>query len=187
VDDLLPDPEPFRLLDDGPATTGTPPSTATPVDCDKLLDLYRRMATGRRLDQQATLLANQGRLSAYPSSVGQEAVQVGAVDAMRTDDWLFPTYRDSIAMVNRGIDPFEVFTVFRGDRHCGYDAREHRTAPACTPLATHAPHATGLAYAARRRGDAVVAVVIVGDAPPARATSTRRPTSRRCSGCPWCS
>ncbi|OLZ74561.1 hypothetical protein AV521_02710 [Streptomyces sp. IMTB 2501] len=39
----------------------------------------------------------------------------------------------------------------------------HRVAPLCTPLATHAPHAVGLAYAARYRGEDTVALVLLGD------------------------
>ena len=41
--------------------------------------------------------------------------------ALRDDDWLFPTYRESMALVTRGIDPVEVLTLLRGDWHCGYD------------------------------------------------------------------
>jgi pyruvate dehydrogenase E1 component alpha subunit len=128
-----------------------------------LLDLHRRMVVGRRFDIQATALTKQGRLAVYPSSRGQDACQVGATAAMAEDDWLFPTYRDSMAMVSRGINPVEVLTLLRGDWHCGYDPYLHRTAPQCTPLATNAPHAVGLAHAARLAGENTVALVLLGD------------------------
>ena len=104
--------------------------------------LYRRMVIGRRFDIQATALTKQGRLAVYPSSRGQEACQVGAVLALQPRDWVFPTYRESMALVARGIDPVEVLTLLRGDWHCGYD-----------PAATSAPavHAAGHPAAARRR------------------------------------
>jgi hypothetical protein len=68
------------------------------------------MVIGRRFDAQATALAKQGRLAVYPSSRGQEACQAGVVYALRAQDWLFPTYRDCVAIVSRGADPVEALT-----------------------------------------------------------------------------
>jgi pyruvate dehydrogenase E1 component alpha subunit len=130
---------------------------------DVLVALHRHMVLARRFDAQATALTKQGRLAVYPSARGQEASQVGAVLALRRQDWLFPTYRDSMAVVCRGVDPVEVLALLRGDWHCGYDPYEHRVAPQCTPLATNAPHAVGLAYAARLKGEDSAALVMLGD------------------------
>ncbi|MFC8142794.1 thiamine pyrophosphate-dependent enzyme [Streptomyces paradoxus] len=130
---------------------------------ESLLTAYRQMVLGRRFDEQATALARQGRLAVHPSSLGQEACQVGAALALRATDWLFPTYRDCVALVSRGIDPVEALTLLRGDAHCGYDPVRHRTAPQCTPLATHAAHATGLAHGERLKGTDTVALALVGD------------------------
>jgi 2-oxoisovalerate dehydrogenase E1 component alpha subunit len=157
---LLPTAEPRVLID----AAGVPqPDTADLPATDVLGDLYRRMVLGRRFDRQATALTKQGRLAVYPSARGQEACQVGTVAAMADRDWLFPTYRDSMAMVSRGINPVEVLTLLRGDWHCGFDPYLHRTAPQCTPLATNALHAVGLAHAARLAGEDTVAVVLLGD------------------------
>ncbi|CAM5746833.1 putative 3-methyl-2-oxobutanoate dehydrogenase subunit alpha [Streptomyces afghaniensis 772] [Streptomyces afghaniensis] len=130
---------------------------------DELLAAYRKMVVGRRFDVQATALARQGRLAVHPSSLGQEACQVGAALALRDTDWLFPTYRDCTALISRGIDPVEALTLMRGDAHCGYDPVRHRTAPQCTPLATHAVHATGLAHGERLKGTDTVALALLGD------------------------
>jgi 2-oxoisovalerate dehydrogenase E1 component alpha subunit len=141
---------------DGVRTYPAPPP-------ESLLTAYRKMVVGRRFDEQATALARQGRLAVHPSSLGQEACQVGAALALREADWLFPTYRDCVALVSRGIDPVEALTLLRGDSHCGYDPVRHRTAPQCTPLATHAAHATGLAHGERLAGADTVALALVGD------------------------
>jgi pyruvate dehydrogenase E1 component alpha subunit len=125
--------------------------------------LYRSIVLGRRFDAQATALVKQGRLAVYPSSRGQEACQVGAVLAMRDSDWLFPTYRDSVAIVTRSVDPVEALTLLKGDWHCGYDPYLHRVAPQCTPLATNTLHAVGLAHAAKLKGEDSVALVMLGD------------------------
>ncbi|MFE7518790.1 pyruvate dehydrogenase (acetyl-transferring) E1 component subunit alpha [Streptomyces halstedii] len=151
---LLPDPEPYRVL-------GT--DAAADVDPDLLLRLYTELVRGRRYNAQATALTKQGRLAVYPSSTGQEACEVAAALVLEERDWLFPSYRDTLAAVTRGLDPVEALTLLRGDRHTGYDPREHRIAPLCTPLATQLPHAVGLAHAARLKGDDVVALAMVGD------------------------
>jgi pyruvate dehydrogenase E1 component alpha subunit len=158
---LLPSDEPVALLD----ATGRPVPDAPwnmPAD-DVLLGLYRGMVLGRRFDTQATALTKQGRLAVYPSARGQEAGEIGAALALRPQDWLFPTYRDSMAVVARGVDPVEVLTLLRGDWHCGYDPYEHLVAPQCTPLATNTLHAVGLAHAATLKGENTVALVMLGD------------------------
>ncbi len=130
---------------------------------EELLRLHRAMVIGRRFDTQAGSLVKQGRLAVYPSSRGQDACQVGSVLALAADDWLFPTYRDSVAVITRGVDPVDVLTLLRGDWHCGYNPYAHRVAPQCTPLATNALHAVGLAHAARLKGADTVALVLIGD------------------------
>ncbi len=82
---------------------------------------------------------------------------------LQEQDWLFPSYRDTLAVVARGLDPVAALTLLRGDWHTGYDPREQRVAPLSTPLATQLPHAVGLAHAARLAGDEVVALAMVGD------------------------
>ncbi|MEU9009305.1 pyruvate dehydrogenase (acetyl-transferring) E1 component subunit alpha [Streptomyces sp. NPDC048479] len=151
---LLPDPEPYRVL-------GT--DAAAGADPELLLRLYAQLVRGRRYNVQATALTKQGRLAVYPSSTGQEACEVAAALALEERDWLFPSYRDTLAAVARGLDPVQALTLLRGDWHTGYDPREHRIAPLCTPLATQLPHAVGLAHAARLKGDDVVALAMVGD------------------------
>ncbi|MGC5344211.1 pyruvate dehydrogenase (acetyl-transferring) E1 component subunit alpha [Streptomyces sp. AM 4-1-1] len=151
---LLPDPEPYRVL-------GT--DAAADADPALLLRLYTELVRGRRYNAQATALTKQGRLAVYPSSTGQEACEIAAALVLEDRDWLFPSYRDTLAAVARGLDPVEALSLLRGDRHTGYDPREHRVAPLCTPLANQLPHAVGLAHAARLKGDDVVALAMVGD------------------------
>jgi pyruvate dehydrogenase E1 component alpha subunit len=132
-------------------------------DDGELVELYRRLVTARRFDRQATTLTRQGRLAVYPSAGGQEACQVGAVMALGPLDWMFPTYRETVALVTRGIPAAEALSLLRGDWHCGYDPMKWRTAPQCTPLATQTVHAVGLGFAARLKGDDVAVLVFLGD------------------------
>ncbi|MFD7079626.1 pyruvate dehydrogenase (acetyl-transferring) E1 component subunit alpha [Streptomyces sp. NPDC059918] len=180
---LLPSPVPVRLVtEDGEASPGSPRSARSahapqspqspqsPASsghrepaADRLREAYRQMVLGRRFDRQASALTRQGMLAVYPSSRGQEACQIAGVLALRDEDWLFPTYRDTVAMVARGVDPVEALTLLRGDWHCGFDPAAVRVAPPCTPLATQLPHAAGMADALRRKGEGGVVMAFVGD------------------------
>jgi 2-oxoisovalerate dehydrogenase E1 component alpha subunit len=136
-----------------------------PVDLstEQLRSLYRLMALARRVDRQAINLTRQGALGVYASSMGQEAAQVGAVFALEKDDWLFPSYRDSLGTFARGVDIVEILALFSGSWHCAFDPYEHLVAPQATPVTTQALHATGLAMAARLRHDPIVALTFFGD------------------------
>ncbi|MFC3300288.1 pyruvate dehydrogenase (acetyl-transferring) E1 component subunit alpha [Arthrobacter agilis] len=132
-------------------------------DGESLLSAYGRLVTGRRINDQANALVRQGRMAVYPSSHGQEACQVAAAVVLDDQDWLFPTYRDTVAVITRGVDPLEVLTLLRGDWHGGYDPYEHRVATQATPLATQLLHAVGVAHAAKLRGESTVVLAMCGD------------------------
>ena len=132
-------------------------------DTAELLQAMGGLITARRLNDQAYALVRQGRLAVYPSSHGQEACQVAAAQVLDDEDWLFPTYRDTAAVVARGVDPAGVLTLLKGDWHSGYDPYEYKVAPQATPLATQLLHAVGVAHAARLRGEHTVSLALCGD------------------------
>ncbi|MER7797319.1 pyruvate dehydrogenase (acetyl-transferring) E1 component subunit alpha [Microbacterium sp. NPDC096154] len=161
MDDLLPREHPVRLIDETGRLSADDryPTPAT----ERLLDAYRALVRGRRINEQANALVRQGRLAVYPSSHGQEACQVAAALALRDDDWLFPTYRDSVSVITRGVEPEEALVLLRGDWHGGYDPQRYRVAPQATPLATQLLHAVGLAHAAKLKGERTVVMAMCGD------------------------
>lgn len=158
---LLPSAEPVRLIDqDG--VSHDHPSYQLPTE-EALVDGYVQLIKGRRINDQAGALVRQGRLAVYPSSHGQEACQVAATMVLREGDWLFPTYRDTVSIVSRGVDPIETLTLLRGDWHSGYDPYARNVAPQATPLATQLTHAVGVAHAARLKGEDTVVMALCGD------------------------
>lgn len=159
--DLLPSSEPVTLID--PQGREVASSTYAAPEDEALVRAFRALTTARRLNDQAYALVRQGRLAVYPSSHGQEACQVAAAQVLAERDWLFPTYRDTVAVVGRGVDPVEVLTLLKGDWHSGYNPYEHRVAPQATPLATQLLHAVGVAHAARLRGESTVVMALCGD------------------------
>jgi pyruvate dehydrogenase E1 component alpha subunit len=159
--DLLPRDTAVQLIDANGATVEDE-HYALP-DTEILLRAYRGLVEGRRINDQAGALVRQGRLAVYPSSHGQEACQVAAAMVLGDSDWLFPTYRDSVAVIARGVAPADALVLLKGDWHSGYDVREHRVAPQATPLATQLLHAVGFAQAATHRGDDTVVLALCGD------------------------
>ena len=160
---LLPTATPIQLVD----AEGNPSTTETgnlPMPADAaLVRAHELMVMGRRFNDQAGALVRQGRLAVYPSSHGQEACQVAAAMVLGDQDWLFPTYRDTVAAVSMGVDPVQILLLLAGDWHAGYDPYEFRCAPTATPLATQLVHAAGLAYAAKVKGEDKVVVAMCGD------------------------
>ena len=158
---LLPSTVPVTLID--PDGEPVPQVGHDLPDPQALVRAYAALITARRFNDQAYALVRQGRLAVYPSSHGQEACQVAAAHVLQPGDWLFPTYRDTAAVVARGVDPVQTLTLLKGDWHNGYDPAETRVAPLCTPLATHLLHAVGVAHAARLRGEDTVVLALCGD------------------------
>ena len=143
---------------------GTQPGHEYPVPGDKeLLEAYEQLVVGRRVNDQNSALVRQGRMAVYPSSHGQEACQVAAALCLSDGDWMFPTYRDAVAVMTRGVDPVQVMTIFRGDWHGGYDPLKYKVGIQCTPLTTQLLHAVGVAHAAKLRGEDTVVLAMCGD------------------------
>ncbi len=161
ADELLPRDTPVRLIDQHGSSHQDDQYELPSVE--RLLDGYRRLVVGRRVNDQANALVRQGRLAVYPSSHGQEACEVAAALVLADQDWLFPTYRDTVAVITRGVDPADAFVLLRGDWHSGYDPNAHHVAPQSTPLATQLLHAVGFAHAAKLRGDDTVVLALCGD------------------------
>lgn len=90
------------------------------TDAD-LEGFYRDMAVIRAFDVQATNLQRQGQLALWPPSFGQEAAQVGSARAARTQDHLFPSYREHVVTRIRGVDPLDIIRLMRGLTHGGWD------------------------------------------------------------------
>lgn len=130
---------------------------------DRLRRLYRAMLLGRRLDERMVKLQRQGRIGTFAPIKGQEASQMGAVAALRQTDWMVPSFRETAAMLWRGWPIEKLLLFFAGYLEGAQPAPEQRDLPITIPVATQLPHAIGLAYAARYKGDDAVVMVFFGD------------------------
>jgi pyruvate dehydrogenase E1 component alpha subunit len=150
-----------RYIDESGKQLGEPPEFARSTDA--LVDLYRAMVLTRAFDEKAIALQRTGRLGTFASSLGQEAVGVGAASAMRTDDILLPSFREQGAMFWRGVTMTEVLLYWGGDERGSKFATTTGDFPICVPVASQFPHAAGAALAMKLRGEQNAVVAIGGD------------------------
>jgi pyruvate dehydrogenase E1 component alpha subunit len=130
-----------------------------------LLELWRWLVLLRTFDERAVALQRQGRIGTYALYWGEEATQAGALYACRETDWIWPSYRQNAIGILRGVAPATVLAWWRGygGKHGFWNPREHRVGPICVPIATHLPHAVGLAWAAKIRNEDVASLAWFGD------------------------
>ena len=106
----------------------------------------------RRIDTEATALQRQGELGIWASLLGQEAAQVGSGRALRSQDFVFPTYREHGVAWCRGVDPLRLLGLFRGVDQGGWDPRELGFGLYTIVIGAQTLHATGYAMGLQRDG-----------------------------------
>ncbi|MHA1189769.1 MAG: pyruvate dehydrogenase (acetyl-transferring) E1 component subunit alpha [Alphaproteobacteria bacterium] len=148
------------LLADGTIEAALPEFGRDPA---ALVPFYRAMVLTRIFDEKAVALQRTGRLGTFASSLGQEAVGVGTASAMRAEDLLVPSFRDQAAQLWRGVTLKELFLYWGGDERGSNFADQREDFPVCIPVASHFPHAAGIALAFQLRKEQRVAVCIAGD------------------------
>ena len=140
---------------------------------EKLKKMYYDMLLIRRLEEKAAQMYQQGKISGFCHLyVGQEAVVVGAVAAIKDEDYIITAYRDHGHALARGMDAnlmmAELFGkatgcskgkggsmhLFDVDRNFlgGYGI-----------VGGHVPLAIGYAFASKYRKDKRVTVCFFGD------------------------
>src|SRR5437867_2733589 len=136
---------------------------------DDLLAMHRVMLTARLIDEAALRQNRMGRAPFVVPVSGHEGCQIGTAWPLRrgTDVWV-PYYRDLGVVLVAGMTPEQIFLgVFSkatdptsGGRQMPnhWSSRALGIISHSSPIATQVPHAAGIAFAVKYRGeDAVVA------------------------------
>src|SRR6059036_3562556 len=129
----------------------------------QLLDLYRHMVLLRTYDERSVVYHRQGRIGTYAIFWNHEAIQAGATFALTNEDWIFPSYRESAIGLLRGIPPQTILQWWRGHPSGWWNPADHNVASICVPIGTHVPHAAGLAWGKKLKGERAVAIAFFGD------------------------
>jgi pyruvate dehydrogenase E1 component alpha subunit len=129
----------------------------------ELLDLYRSLVLLRTYDERSLVYHRQGRIGTYAIFWNHEAMQAGAVHALADEDWIFPAYRESAIGLLRGIPASTILQWWRGHPSGWWNPADYNVASICVPVGTQVPHAAGLAWGKRLRGEEACALVFFGD------------------------
>jgi 2-oxoisovalerate dehydrogenase E1 component alpha subunit len=160
----------YRLVDEDGTIVGDAGEVA--LSDAEVLRLYRFMALNRALDERMITLQRQGRIGFYIGSIGEEATIFGSAAAMADADWIFPCYREHGAGLLRGMPLVRFLCELFGN---GGDMNKGRQMPCheawrparftsiSSPISTQIPHAVGAAWAARLKGDEMVALTYFGE------------------------
>jgi pyruvate dehydrogenase E1 component alpha subunit len=161
VTQVLPDERELRrVIGDGESL---PDGEVEGLDERDLIELYRGMVLLRTYDERSLVYHRQGRIGTYAIFWNHEAMQVGAVYALERDDWIFPSYRESAIGLLRGMPASTVLSWWRGHPAGWWNPVDYNVASICVPIGTHVPHATGLAWGQKLRGERTCSIAFFGD------------------------
>jgi len=117
----------------------------------------------RTYDERSVVYHRQGRIGTYAIFWNHEAMQAGSVHALEERDWIFPSYRESAIGLLRGLPASTILSWWRGHPAGWWNPADYNVASICVPIGTHVPHAAGLAWGKRLRGEKAVAIAYFGD------------------------
>ena len=147
--------------------------SASNLDAQSLVALYRRMRLIRRFEERTEELLDAGEIRAHAHLyIGEEAVAVGATSVLDTQDVVTSTHRGHGHILAKGGDPMRMFAELMG-REIGYNrGRGGSMHIADVSLGIYgangivgagAPMACGAAHMFKLRGEPHVAMPFFGD------------------------
>ncbi len=133
------------------------------LDADLSITIYRLMLTARRLDERCINMQRQGRIGTYGPCRGQEACHCAATIVMEPEDWVVHAFREPGSFYHRGW-PLETVLKFWGGYEEGCCPPEGvNDLPIAVPITTQVPHAMGIAWGMKLRGDRRAVLCYCGD------------------------
>jgi len=144
------------------------------LDSDTLKKLFRQMLLIRRFEEKSAEAYSMGKIGGFCHLyIGQEAVAVGAISAIETDDYVLTSYREHAHAIAKGMTPesvmAELFGKKTGCSH-GKGGSMHMFDKRVGFLGGHAivggqiPLATGTAFATKYKGTDRVTLCFFGEA-----------------------
>ncbi|MEC7754258.1 MAG: dehydrogenase E1 component subunit alpha/beta [Bacteroidota bacterium] len=139
---------------------------------EELLHLYKELITPRLIEEKMLILLRQGKISKWFSGIGQEAVSVGAVQALNQDEYILPMHRNLGVFTGRNVPFSRLFAQFQGklsgftkgrDRSFHFGSREHHIVGMISHLGPQMALADGIALANRLKEDKKATLVFTGD------------------------
>jgi pyruvate dehydrogenase E1 component alpha subunit len=150
-----------------------PPLTQPSGQLDKLAGLYRQMLLIRRVEEECARAYAEGKIGGFLHLyIGQEAVAVGALAALRHDDYVITTYRDHGMALTKGMSARSLMAELWGKKTgCSqglggsmhlFDAKNNMLG-GYGIVGGHIPLAAGVAFASKYRADGKVTLCFFGE------------------------
>lgn len=136
--------------------------------------MYHDLVLTRALEDRAQALYRQGKIKGgLFSSLGQEAISIGAAHALRPEDYVAPMIRNSGVVLVRGHTARDIMTQYfaratsptggkDNSQHFG-DVERTGVVSCISMLGTLVPVMAGMALGARLKGEKRVAMTFIGD------------------------
>jgi pyruvate dehydrogenase E1 component alpha subunit len=144
------------------------------LDRETLLGLYYKMLLIRRFEEKSAEAYSMGKIGGFCHLyIGQEAVAVGSISAIRQDDYVLTSYREHAHAIAKGMSLESVMAeLFGKEGGCsgGKGGSMHMFDSKVNFLGGHAivggqiPLATGVAFATKYKGTDQVTLCYFGEA-----------------------
>jgi pyruvate dehydrogenase E1 component alpha subunit len=144
------------------------------INRDTLINIYHQMLLVRRFEEKSAEAYSTGKIGGFCHLyIGQEAVAIGAISAIRKDDYVLTSYREHAHAIAKGISPEAVMAELYGKATgCskGKGGSMHMFDKELGFLGGHAivggqiPLATGVAFASKYKGTDQVTLCFFGEA-----------------------
>jgi pyruvate dehydrogenase E1 component alpha subunit len=144
------------------------------IDRETLINIYHQMVLVRRFEEKSAEAYSAGKIGGFCHLyIGQEAVAVGAISAIRQKDYVLASYREHAHAIAKGMTPESVMAELLGKATgCskGKGGSMHMFDKEVGFLGGHAivggqiPLATGVAFAAKYKGTDQVTLCFFGEA-----------------------
>ena len=144
------------------------------LDRETLVGIYHEMVLVRRFEEKAAEAYSSGKIGGFCHLyIGQEAVAIGALSAIRKDDYVLTSYREHAHAIAKGMTPESVMAELYGKAGgCskGKGGSMHMFDQEVNFLGGHGivagqiPLATGVAFATKYKGTDQVTLCFFGEA-----------------------
>ena len=139
---------------------------------EQLISFYQQLVFPRMIEEKMLVLLRQGKISKWFSGIGQEAISVGSMLALQTDEWVMPLHRNLGVFTARNMPLHQLFMQWQGnkqgfskgrERSFHFGSKEHAICGMISHLGPQLAVADGVALAYQLKKEQKVVLAFSGD------------------------